>query len=419
MWIITILTDNKLWKRAFVIFITLLFSVASLPLVTNFASAQSVEIVTIKADGSIEPANVPIQQNGDVYTITDNIQQYLVLERNYTTLDGGGHHVSGVYGPLIDWESYPWVANGTTNMTVTNVVIDHNMVFFSTVNSVFSNITLNNGTGIEIDGDGNIIANTTVNYGRGLAVDGKNNVVSGNHLNYCNFTYSENNPPPFGIAVGGSNNIVIGNYIIGTNGSAINLGTSSDNIIFGNQIENNQVGIRTMSIYPILNAENNTVYNNNFVNNIQIHYNEMVMVAPDSVTIWDYNTLGNYWSNYNGSDVNGDGKGDSPYIIDANNQDNYPLMNPVDITSISSLPIPSPTPSPTPTVTPTQAPTTNPTTNPTQPTNTPAPTALLSPSPVIPEFPLLTILPFLITIFSAAVIMKKSRPTKKAKFLAF
>jgi len=55
--------------------------------------------------------------------------------------------------------------------------------------------------------------------------------------------------------------------------------------------------------------------------------------------IWDdgYPSGGNYWSDYTGADLcNGpyqnetgsDGIGDSPYIIDENNTDSYPLMNP-------------------------------------------------------------------------------------------
>ena len=36
--------------------------------------------------------------------------------------------------------------------------------------------------------------------------------------------------------------------------------------------------------------------------------------------------MGNYWDDYNGSDTNGDGIGETPYIIDGNNSDNYPLI---------------------------------------------------------------------------------------------
>jgi hypothetical protein len=55
--------------------------------------------------------------------------------------------------------------------------------------------------------------------------------------------------------------------------------------------------------------------------------------------VWDngYPSGGNYWSNYDGTDsysgpcqnvTGSDGVGDTPYVIDGSNQDNYPLMTP-------------------------------------------------------------------------------------------
>ena len=46
-------------------------------------------------------------------------------------------------------------------------------------------------------------------------------------------------------------------------------------------------------------------------------------VYPNS---WDNGTFGNYWSDYNGTDSNGDGIGDIPYYINDGNIDNHPLM---------------------------------------------------------------------------------------------
>lgn len=76
------------------------------------------------------------------------------------------------------------------------------------------------------------------------------------------------------------------------------------------------------------------VYLNNFINNaIQVknpadtpfHSPEKITYTYNGKTYTNY--LGNYWSDYTGSDADGDGIGDASYVIDSN-KDDYPLMEP-------------------------------------------------------------------------------------------
>jgi len=110
-----------------------------------------------------------------------------------------------------------------------------------------------------------------------------------------------------------SNNIVSGNDI-SSNNIAIHLLYSKDNTISGNTISNNINGIRLDYF-----SDNNTIYHNNFIGNIN-------QIRGESTNIWDDTIEGNQWSDYIGQDINEDGIGDHPYVIDMNNQDNRPLM---------------------------------------------------------------------------------------------
>jgi len=83
----------------------------------------------------------------------------------------------------------------------------------------------------------------------------------------------------------------------------------------------------------IINSLDNVIYHNNFV------MNKSQIYIRDSMNVWDngYPFGGNYWSDYSDVDLycgpnqnipSRDGIWDHPYVIDANNTDNYPLKKP-------------------------------------------------------------------------------------------
>ena len=113
---------------------------------------------------------------------------------------------------------------------------------------------------------------------------------------------------------------------------------STGNMIIGNTIESNSKGIslgfnsggsESSSI-----ISGNTFYFNSFINN----KNQVTAIGEPSPqnssqlimgeNSWDNSAKGNYWSDYNGTDTNHDGIGDTSYLVYANNTDHYPVMTP-------------------------------------------------------------------------------------------
>ncbi len=63
---------------------------------------------------------------------------------------------------------------------------------------------------------------------------------------------------------------------------------------------------------------------NNFVDN--------ALQAEDAgLNAWDDGAAGNYWSDYNGTDADGDGIGETPYAVDVDTEDRFPYVMPLDI----------------------------------------------------------------------------------------
>jgi parallel beta-helix repeat protein len=211
-----------------------------------------------------------------------------------------------------------------------------------------NNVTENNFFGISVWGapsnniTGNIVSKTKV---MGIHIKtGSNNIVSGNQIEdyYCGISThagSYNNrivgnsirQGDCGILLDNSyNSVISGNNITenrwkyGYNLTDEKYGISiqddsSGNVIFGNYIADND-GNGTQ---VVTGASGNRLYHNNFINNEKQAY-----VLAGSTNYWDddYPSGGNYWSDYNETDVNHDGIGDISYLISTNNLDHYPLM---------------------------------------------------------------------------------------------
>lgn len=102
-----------------------------------------------------------------------------------------------------------------------------------------------------------------------------------------------------------------------------------------NTLCQNCITSKTIGIF-IYGSSNNKILGNSLLNN---DGPVVVSSVENSVDTWDdgYPSGGNYWSDYNGTDRYGglyqnetgrDGVGDTPYVINANNIDHYPLMGP-------------------------------------------------------------------------------------------
>jgi parallel beta-helix repeat protein len=234
--------------------------------------------ILILSDGSVSPASAPINRAGCTYTFTDNIYSAIKILKSNIVLDGAGYTLSGPYnGRAMDaWvigEGPDQLANGT-----------------------LAQYTL----GIDLwgaDVNGVTVENLNIkNFNIGMYMWTKNNTVTGNSV-------SDN---IVGILLSGSNETVTKNLI-------------SDNqrgLFFGFNNPN-------ATIPPDIEIDHNDFENNVVqLNGCQCKdYN--TSEPPHS---WDDGRQGNFWSDYNGTDANHDGVGDTPYTIDPLNRDRYPLM---------------------------------------------------------------------------------------------
>lgn len=279
--------------KLFFIALLLILSSSVVISIQPISSQIPLPTIIIQQDGTVHPSSVPIIQNGNKYTFTNNIYSTLKIQKSNIILDGAGYTLYGSYnGTAVD----VWVLGEGPDQLPKGVLAQYTIGIDLTSRTV----------------EGVTISNLNIrNFSIGMYIWTKNNTITGNAV-YNNIV---------GILLSGENETVTQNYI-SQNQRGLFFGFNNPGDTIPQDIEIN---------------------NNHFENNvIQLNgceckdYN-----STESPHCWDNGEKGNFWSDYNGTDANGDGIGDSPYIIDVLNRDRYPLMvSPIKSTIVdSSIPV--------------------------------------------------------------------------------
>lgn len=339
----------------------------------------SLPSIYIRSDGTVDPP-AAIQRIGEVYTFTGNIADHtLEIQRDNIVVDGAGYTLQG------NTSGNGIKLTNRTGVTIKNLELKQfrtciNIHSSSNIIIIGNNIT-DNGNAIAFHSSVNNRIEGNKIAGNHVAIllynaSSHNSIIGNSMTNNGNGIWSEFNPSP------SSDNNIIGNNVSENTNFGILLRGSSNDLVKGNRIENNEDGIflsgsacqhntivdnnianNNNGIYIGADAKHNTITKNNIANNgkgihvsfssnnifcqnnfidntIQVY--DSIEEFPDSKSpsesIWNDGVTGNYWSDYNGIDSDNDGIGDTPYVIDENNQDNYPLLNLADVEVLPEFP---------------------------------------------------------------------------------
>jgi hypothetical protein len=283
--------------------------------------------IYIRSNGNIETngANssaVPISRNGNVYTLNAAMElENMTIEKSNIVFDGNYFPIQIVgpggykHGPILAYLNVV----GAENVTVRNLNASRFQLLFQDcwscqeLNSNFVSIIMNNSRAISVSGN-------NVEYG-----------VSVDLINSSDCTVSNNTVANFGLWNAYHNRLLNNNMSV-IKQLAIRIEDSGSNLFFGNHIERSiklleLTGSSDKNLFvgnyiqgsfnydpTITCSGTNTFYHNNFV---YVYWDQTL---PSTHNNWD----GNYWNDYQGV---------SPHIIDANNRDNHPLINPIDLNS--------------------------------------------------------------------------------------
>jgi nitrous oxidase accessory protein NosD len=292
-----------------------------------------------------------------------------------TIIDGinKGEYAMGHY--VMTWNAITIYASNVTIRGFTikncNTAISVDEHSFPAGIKIIGNNILNNHIPITIwsGSDFLISGNNIAENDAGVGNWASNGVISGNNITGLgvwgcqNVTIKENNITGNGLHPGGLSLLDSDNIYVYENNITDNLefGISfergcNNTEVHNNNIMRNEVGVLLDNFAFVSLSQvgsGNRVYCNNIVDNTQNAFVEQTYPYNISlidnaigngtdVVLWDNGSMGNYWSDYsakypNATEIGGSGTCDTPYVINGNNQDNYPLWSPAEISDASPL----------------------------------------------------------------------------------
>jgi parallel beta-helix repeat protein len=269
------------------------------------ATSDNLPNYTINRDGKCDAPN--ISQNGNIYTLTGNIEGTILIDRDGVVLNGAGFTLHGkgdstgirLYdksnvvikniivrnfksGIQFNHEFPPFPVpvdpnpNRPTNCTISECQLSNNTIAIAIygVNcKITANNVTNNDEGITFSGSGNIFRNNHMENNRlsfwdsGYITDvdvDTSNTVNGKPVYYMVNQHDTSVPADAGMVVlKGCKNILIQNLDINHVFTAITLVNSSNCRIIANTAAENKVGI--LLRYSV----NNTIQGNQILNNTE------------------------------------------------------------------------------------------------------------------------------------------------------
>ena len=334
------------------------FFTIALTLVLLFSAVSGLQLVrTVRAETLIVPDDYSTIQGavnaanaGDTIFVRNGTYSEAVIVDKTVSIVGENKEAT--------------VVDGLQASIVINVAADYvNITGLKIINGVEKGISLGNSIGATITG------NIVVDSQNGIDLEHSNqNTISNNILsnNFESIMLRDSSENVFlnnvledsigGFWMSESNDNYFGNNKIrGTTGfSALYIDNCSNNVFRRNEVSFSQVWGMYLAFYSTGNIFSENTFSNNqrdFVihycaYNTLYHNNFYVseIENQDCVNTWDNGKEGNYWSDYNDTDTNGDGIGDTPYTVNTTwpleeywdygpDQDFYPLMTPYEIVS--------------------------------------------------------------------------------------